>query len=522
MISMSENQKDFVCSTDYADVYSISYGDREALIFSFHPHIARCSEFQQGLQRSMDIHQNFKHANKMEVYAWNHEFIITEKARLWDMEKLGHYERVSHKRQLFSLFTAAHVRGVHHGSIHPEFIFVREDNSLAVMGWGFSQKSLPMIHLYRPPERYFKNGNRGCDEYAMALLSYEFIARNKPWESRCTPYEIQMRKEKPLLRPLTAFGCSQAKSTIFMKALSNTPSQRFQSLTEFLNKCPESQESVCESSKAPTVGRFYKEKKESRRGRNPQNTMLLCVAALLSIFIGLYEQSARAGGTSWKHGFGIHSGSELMSGEGLGIKMITIPEDGSAQASFSMSETEITRKQWSLVMNAQASSSSSPKTNITLLDAIRFCNALSMMNNKEVVYTIHEDHVEIDRTKNGYRIPTEEEWEYASKGNKSGIYSGSDDIDSIAWTSRNTKGTVQRVKQKIPNSFGLYDMTGNAAEWVVHAEDCFHTTCSLNTQGATKGGSVLSLQRDHKTTVTVSMHKLNKQEDIGFRIVAAR
>ena len=83
MISAIESQKEFVCSTDYADVHRISYGDREALIFSFHPHIARCVDFQKGLHRSMKIHENLSHPNKMEVYVWNSEFIITETATLW-------------------------------------------------------------------------------------------------------------------------------------------------------------------------------------------------------------------------------------------------------------------------------------------------------------------------------------------------------------------------------------------------------------------------------------------------------
>ena len=519
MISMPESEKDFVCSTDYADVHRISYGDKEALIFSFHPHIARCADFQKGLQQSMDIHQRFNHPNKMEVYTWNRAFIITENVQLWEMGSLGPFERLSHKKQLFSLLLTAHLRGIHHGSLHPEFIFVREDNSLAVMGWGFSQQSLPMIHLYRPPERYFTSGNQACDEYAMALFTYEFISRNKPWESRCTPYEIQMRKEKPLFRPLTAFGFSQAKSSIFMKALSNTPSQRFQSLEEFVNECPEEQEVVQEPNKVPTVGRFYKETKGARRGRNPQNTILFCVIALLAIFVGSYEHSARAGGTSWKHGFGMHDGSELMNGDGLGIKMIQIPRGNSLQTSFSMSETEITREQWSLVMSTQASKSSVPKTDITWLDAIRFCNTLSLINNKEAVYTIYEDHVDLDPTKNGYRLPTSQEWEYASKGNKDGLYSGSDNLDAIAWTSRNTKGTVQKVKTKEPNTFGLHDMTGNAAEWVVSERDCINNTCSMTVEGSTKGGSVRSLQTDLQSKVTASMNKHGKRKDIGFRIV---
>ncbi|MAA79690.1 MAG: hypothetical protein CL916_10560 [Deltaproteobacteria bacterium] len=520
MISALGNQKGFICTTSYADVYSISYKETEALIFYFHSHIASCADFQKGLQRSMNLHQNLSHPNKMEIYTWNRDFIITEKAEMWDMSTLGHYERLSHKKQLLSLFSYAHSQKMVHGSLHSEFVFVRSDKSLAVMGWGFSQKSLPMIHLYRPPERYSQDGNMDCDLYAMALITYEIISKNKPWESRCTPYEIQMRKEKPLLRPLTAFGFSQTKSSIFMKALSNRPEERFQSLTYLEKEYSHIQKSALAKSKSPTVGRFYKTNKEPMYGRNQQNIILLCVAALLAMFIGTYEQSARAGGTSWKHGFSMRDGSDVMNGDGVGIRMIQIPGEHGVKDSLLMSETEITRKQWSLVMNTHISNSSAPKTDITWLDAVVFCNTLSLMNNKEVVYTIKEEHVEIDPKKNGYRLPTEKEWEYAAKGNKSGLYAGSGTLDPVAWTSRNTKGSVQKVKTKKPNTFGLYDMIGNAAEWVVSAEECPYNICDMNEMASTKGGSVRSLQRDHKAKVTVKINRLSKKKDLGLRIVA--
>ena len=74
-----------------------------------------------------------------------------------------------------------------------------------------------------------------------------------------------------------------------------------------------------------------------------------------------------------------------------------------------------------------------------------------------------------DRTKNGFRLPTECEWEYAAGGGNlvetRTIYSGSNNIDEVAWYSSNSEGEAHPVGTKKPNQLGIYDMSGNAIEW---------------------------------------------------------
>ena len=65
----------------------------------------------------------------------------------------------------------------------------------------------------------------------------------------------------------------------------------------------------------------------------------------------------------------------------------------------------------------------------------------------------------------GYRMPTEAEWEYAARAGGSGPYAGSDDVDAVAWYEENSEGTPHPVAQLPPNAWGLHDMAGNVWEW---------------------------------------------------------
>ena len=67
----------------------------------------------------------------------------------------------------------------------------------------------------------------------------------------------------------------------------------------------------------------------------------------------------------------------------------------------------------------------------------------------------------------GGDLPTEAQWEYAARGGRSYQYSGADDPDEVAWYSKNAGDLTHSVKQKQPNTYGLYDMSGNAREWVL-------------------------------------------------------
>ena len=140
--------------------------------------------------------------------------------------------------------------------------------------------------------------------------------------------------------------------------------------------------------------------------------------------------------------------------------------------SFEVMVHEVTQGEYEALMGRETSyfpscGASCPVNMVTWMDAARYANAASAAAGLETCYTVLEDSVtwESGLSCAGYRLPTDSEWEVAARGGLDTKYSGSDNYKSVAWTIRNRPYETRPVKRLLPNGYGLYDMSGNVAEW---------------------------------------------------------
>jgi formylglycine-generating enzyme len=171
-----------------------------------------------------------------------------------------------------------------------------------------------------------------------------------------------------------------------------------------------------------------------------------------------------------------------------------------------------------------------PINNITWVDAINYCNWLSKKEGLTPVYTSKGPFYYCNFKANGYRLPTEAEWEFAAKGGiktKKFTYSGGNNLDEVAWHKGNSGGKTQTIGTKTANELGLHDMTGNVWEWCWdwYNKEYYKTETKDNPTGpemgdkkCVRGGSYDSDKNYLRPANRISTFPDKTHEFYGFRL----
>lgn len=227
---------------------------------------------------------------------------------------------------------------------------------------------------------------------------------------------------------------------------------------------------------------------------------------------------------------------------------------GAAISNFYIGKYEVTQKEWIEIMGSNPSefkSDNLPVEMVSWYDCVEYCNKRSTKEGLKPYYNIDKNKkdpdnknnnddikwtVTINEGANGYRLPTEKEWEYAAGGgqmSKSYTYSGSNNADEVAWYWRNAgdkylsgnwnwpmiennKNKTKSIGLKKPNELGLYDMSGNVREW------CWDWYKGLDINSISvrvcKGGGWIGDDTSSELSFRGKYDANGKAQDLGFRV----
>jgi formylglycine-generating enzyme required for sulfatase activity len=189
-------------------------------------------------------------------------------------------------------------------------------------------------------------------------------------------------------------------------------------------------------------------------------------------------------------------GSELGEDDERPVREVTISRP------FQLSATEVTQGQWKTVMGTEPwkgksdviEGDSYPATYVNWEDAMDFCRTISRLSEEKISGRV-------------YRLPTEAEWEFASRGGIVAEYSFGDSatiLDSFGWYAENSDGHPQAAGRKMPNAFGLFDMHGNVWEWCSDWYDDKHYGSALRTDPQGPSSGLLRIVRGGAWSVGVA------------------
>ncbi|MFJ6616587.1 formylglycine-generating enzyme family protein [Kitasatospora sp. NPDC091335] len=176
-------------------------------------------------------------------------------------------------------------------------------------------------------------------------------------------------------------------------------------------------------------------------------------------------------------------------------------------ASYELAACPVTREQYE-----GATGDRRPAHSVSWLDAVHYCNELSRREGRTPAYAADGEDVSWDRTADGYRLPTEAEWEHACRAGTEGPRYGP--LDEIAWYRGNSDERPHEVGGLRPNAHGLHDLLGNVWEWCWDRYD----PAVYGDYRVLRGGGWFDEHWSCRASVRRRSHPTLRIDDVGFRL----
>lgn len=435
-------------------------------------------------------------------------------------------------RQAAAALDAAHAAGIVHRDIKPGNILIGEDGNIKITDFGIARMTTPGATEtmsqglgstvgtlgYMAPEQIRGEKVDGrADQFSLGIVAYQLFSGVMPFEADtwiALSYKI-IHEPPPKLEGKVE-GVTAAMERALEKAVAKQPGERFQSCAEFV-------EALGKASAGEKAGR---------------KTLLLAPAAVL-VMVGMawmfwkpaevkqepvavapaptieYAPEKKAPEVvkppEWAEFAEIpagrfYMGSDTDNEEQKPRHMVQLTR------AFEMGRTEVSEKQWNVVMTGKEAGSDQPKVNVSWTEVQGF---LAKLNARGDGYV--------------YRLPSEAEWEYAARGGNA--TERPKNLDDLAWYAENSGGQRKAAGTRAANAFGLTDMLGNVMEWTNdwYAEDYYANSPAANPAGA-KAGTLKIYRGGAFDTQGMMMSAAwrfaaepgFKAENLGFRVVRVK